>query len=200
MSTTTRALTLGLALTLWAGPVALADEEAPVPEGYQAPLSTVSISTVWEAPRSTVSLFYTDPAETSPEDLEEALDVTTEDQEQVVLLSDRFLFDFDSATLRPTAQASLDNVVALLTESDTPIEVIGHTDGVGTDAVNQPLSEDRATAVADYLSEHGVKASRITASGKGSTDPIADNTHPDGRDNPEGRQQNRRVEIRYTDG
>lgn len=200
MNTTTRTLTLAVALTLWAGPAALADEEAPVPEDYQAPLSTVSIFTAWEAPRSTVSLFYTDPGEASSGDLEEALDVTTEDEEQVVLLSDRFLFDFDSATLRPTAEKSLDNVVALLEESDTPIEVIGHTDGLGTDAVNQPLSEDRAKAVAEYLSEHGVKDSRISVSGKGSSEPIADNTYPDGRDNPEGRQQNRRVEIRYTNG
>ena len=68
---------------------------------------------------------------------------------------------------------------------------------MGSDAVNQPLSEARAQSVKDYLVGKGIDASRITSSGKGSSEPVAENTHSDGRDNPEGRQENRRVEIRY---
>lgn len=199
MSRLPRALPLALGLSVVGSVGAVASAEAPVPEGYEAPRTTVTVSTVWEAPRSTVSLFYTDPPEAGTEALEEALGVTTEADDQVVQISDRFLFDFDSAELRPTAASSLDTVQALLEQSDAPVEVIGHTDGLGTDEVNQPLSEDRAEAVADYLVEHGIDEGRLTSSGKGSSEPVAENTHPDGRDNPEGRQQTRRVEIRFSD-
>lgn len=115
----------------------------------------------------------------------------------VVQLEDRFLFDFGSATLRPTATASLNTVAAILATKESEVEVIGHTDSLGGDAVNQPLSEKRAQAVTDFLVKAGVAKARITSSGKGSTDPLAENKHPDGRDNPAGRQVNRRVEIRY---
>lgn len=187
-------------IALVSAPAALYADEAPLPPDYQAPLSSVTVFKAWEAPRSSVSLFYIDPAQVETEALEQALAVTSEDGEQVVQLSDRFLFAFDSAELRPTAQSSLDTVAALLDDSATPVEVIGHTDSLGTDEINQPLSEDRARAVADYLVENGIDEDRITSSGKGSTQPIADNTYPDGRDNPQGRQENRRVEVRYSRG
>lgn len=183
---------LGIAGLLTVPAAALA-EPAPTPEGYEAPLSTVEVTQVWEAPLSTVEKFFTNPQEVEKEVLEETLEAENE----VVTLSDRFLFDFDSAELRTSAANSLDTVVALLEDTEGPIEVVGHTDGMGTDAVNQPLSEERAQAVADYITSKGIDASRITASGKGSSEPVAENTHPDGRDNPEGRQQNRRVEVHY---
>lgn len=176
---------------------AVAGETAPVPEDYVAPRSTVEVTTVWEAPRSTVSVFYTDPEQAEGDDLEESVGAEVEGDETVVALSDRFLFDFDSAQLRPTASASLDTIVALLLDGDSSVDVIGHTDSLGGDAVNLPLSQERADAVADYLVENGIDEERITTDGVGSSEPVADNTYPDGRDNPEGRQQNRRVEIRY---
>lgn len=183
---------LTASLSLLAAPAALA-EPAPVPDGYDAPLTSVEVFTEWEAPLTTVSKFYVNPGEVAKEDLEEALEA----ENDVVTLSDRFLFDFNSAELRDSAASSLDTVVALLEETEGPIEVVGHTDSMGSDAVNQPLSEDRAQAVADYLTSNGIDESRITTSGRGSSEPVADNSHADGRDNPEGRQENRRVEIRY---
>ena len=131
--------------------------------------------------------------------MKDALDAEDEGEATVVQLSDQFLFDFGSAELRPTATRSLDTVVAVLEEGEAPVEVTGHTDSLGGDAVNQPLSQERARAVADYLVEQGIEESRITAQGRGSSEPVAPNTHEDGRDDPEGRQENRRVEIRYAE-
>lgn len=172
-------------------------DDAPVPEGYQAPLSTSTVRQVWEAPLSTSTRFYTRPKTQEPQALEEALGAERDSGEKLVRLSDRFLFDFDSADLRPTASASLKTLAALLEETTGPVRVVGHTDALGGDAVNQPLSEERARSVADFLEKQGVPKSRLKTEGKGSSDPVADNTNADGSDNPQGRQQNRRVEVRY---
>ena len=72
--------------------------------------------------------------------------------------------------------------------------VEGHTDSVGNDRYNQALSERRADAVKNWLAAHGV-TSRMSTRGWGKTKPVAPNTYPNGKDNPEGRQKNRRVEI-----
>lgn len=188
-----------IAATTLAASAASAGEPAPLPEDYEVPRSTIEVYTSWEAPRSTVSVYYVEPQDVEDETLEESLGARDDGDATVVQLSDRFLFDFGSADLRPTAAQSLDTVVAVLRDGEAPVEITGHTDSVGGDEINQPLSEDRADAVASYLTEHGIDANRITTKGLGSSEPVADNTHEDGRDNPEGRQQNRRVEIRYAD-
>ena len=72
----------------------------------------------------------------------------------------------------------------------------GHTDGKGSDQYNQPLSERRAQSVRLWLIADGVFNS-MTARGFGKTRPIAPNTLPNGADNPDGRQKNRRVEITF---
>jgi len=69
------------------------------------------------------------------------------------------------------------------------IQVVGHTDGVGSEMHNLRLSIERAEAVVDYLREQGVDLGRMAADGKGENEPIADNTKPDGR------ARNQRVEI-----
>jgi outer membrane protein OmpA-like peptidoglycan-associated protein len=69
------------------------------------------------------------------------------------------------------------------------LQVEGHTDSIGSDDYNQQLSEARAEAVRQYLIQQGIAAPQITARGMGKTEPIATN------DTPEGRQQNRRVEL-----
>lgn len=104
------------------------------------------------------------------------------------------LFDFDKAELRPDAQEPLSRA-ARLVESypDAPLAVNGHTDGKGTDAYNDPLSQRRARAVADWLKANTGRAAE--AKGLGKRQPIAANVHPDGSDDPDGRQRNRRVEI-----
>jgi OmpA-OmpF porin, OOP family len=106
-------------------------------------------------------------------------------------------FDFDKATLRPDAVANLDDAIGILNaHPEMRVEVAGHTDSIGTAEYNQDLSQRRASAVYDYLTSHGVDASRISGpNGYGETRPIAPNTNADGTDNPEGRARNRRTEL-----
>jgi outer membrane protein OmpA-like peptidoglycan-associated protein len=100
------------------------------------------------------------------------------------------LFDTNSSALRPASQSDISKLAATLQKyADTNVLVEGHTDNTGTDAINQPLSERRAQAVANSLTAQEVASSRISTKGLGSTDPIADNT------TAEGRQANRRVEV-----
>lgn len=100
-------------------------------------------------------------------------------------------FDFDKATLKPGAIATLDNVVdELRSQGGVQYEVAGHTDSIGTEAYNQGLSERRANAVADYLVQRGVPRSQLTVRGYGESNPVASNA------DSAGRAQNRRVEVR----
>jgi outer membrane protein OmpA-like peptidoglycan-associated protein len=110
-------------------------------------------------------------------------------------LSADVLFDFDKADLRPEAGPALEKVVAVLQAYPKAAVLIeGHTDGKGNDQYNQKLSERRADSVRRWLAEHGIAAA-MTTRGWGKTKPIAPNAKPNGADDPEGRQKNRRVEI-----
>ena len=106
-------------------------------------------------------------------------------------------FDFDKATLRPDAIATLGQAVEILSNHpQMRVEVAGHTDSIDTEEYNQGLSDRRARAVYDYLTSHGIDASRMSGpTGYGEGRPIAPNTNPDGSDNPEGRARNRRTEL-----
>ena len=107
------------------------------------------------------------------------------------------LFDFDKAELRPEASPVLERIVAVLKSDPTASAAIdGYTDGKGSDRYNLPLSTRRAESVRAWLVAHGVSNS-MTARGFGKTRPIAPNTLPNGADNPNGRQKNRRVEITF---
>jgi len=100
-------------------------------------------------------------------------------------------FDSGSAQLKPQFDEPLNQVAASLNQfPDTHIQVVGHTDSTGGMALNQQLSVNRANAVALYLGSRGVAAERMQTAGMGPTQPIASN------DTPEGRAQNRRVEIK----
>jgi outer membrane protein OmpA-like peptidoglycan-associated protein len=100
------------------------------------------------------------------------------------------LFDTNKSDLRPASQTEIQRMAEVLKKyPDTNVLVEGHTDNTGSDAINQPLSERRAQAVSNYTVAQGIDASRISAKGYGSSQPIADNT------TAEGRQANRRVEI-----
>jgi outer membrane protein OmpA-like peptidoglycan-associated protein len=108
----------------------------------------------------------------------------------VITIPGSVLFASNKATLLPAAQVKLNAVAdALKDQEDRSITVEGHTDSQGTDASNQTLSQSRAQAVRDYLVSRGVKSESITAQGVASTRPVADNSSPEGRAN------NRRVEI-----
>lgn len=100
------------------------------------------------------------------------------------------LFDFNKSTLKAESEPVLQRVLTVLQkDAALKIEVQGHTDNVGGDDYNQKLSEARAKAVADWLTAHGIAASRLTSKGYGLRQPVADN------DSAEGRAKNRRVEI-----
>ncbi|POR11652.1 OmpA family protein [Diaphorobacter sp. LR2014-1] len=104
------------------------------------------------------------------------------------------LFDFDKAELRADAARSLDKAAELLKSyPQAPIDVVGHTDGKGGDAYNDALSQRRAAAVAAALQSRTGRP--IATRGMGKRQPVAPNTTPDGRDDPDGRQRNRRVQI-----
>lgn len=115
------------------------------------------------------------------------------DRGMVLTLGD-VLFDTGLATLKPGAYATIDRLAGVLKESpDRKVMIEGHTDSVGAEDYNQALSERRAAAVQTALLERGVRSDQITALGKGETFPVASN------DNASGRQQNRRVEMIFTD-
>jgi outer membrane protein OmpA-like peptidoglycan-associated protein len=107
----------------------------------------------------------------------------------VISLSD-ILFDLGQASLKSGADANVRKISAVLKQyPDHQISIEGYTDSTGTDAFNQQLSENRARAVRDALVAGGLDSTVITVHGYGKANPVATNATPDGR------QQNRRVEI-----
>ncbi len=106
-------------------------------------------------------------------------------------LPDGVTFDFNKSDLKPQFYPALNNVASTLAEyNQTIVEVSGHTDSIGTDAVNQRLSEQRAASVGNYLIGQGLQRERFEIVGFGKRHPIADNS------TEQGRALNRRVEIR----
>lgn len=115
--------------------------------------------------------------------------------EQRLLVEADLFFDFDKATIRGDAEPALAEITGRVGQTQNPVVVEGHTDGKGADDYNQRLSEERAGAVKSYLVAHGTPATRVTTVGWGERKPVAPNERPDGSDDPDGRQKNRRVEI-----
>jgi outer membrane protein OmpA-like peptidoglycan-associated protein len=110
------------------------------------------------------------------------------------------LFDFDKADLRPAAQQTLHQAGDIIRQkSKGTVRIEGHTDSKGNDAYNQKLSERRAASVKTWFTDReGLRNVQFSTQGFGSKKPVASNTKPDGSDDPEGRQKNRRVEIVIT--
>ena len=100
------------------------------------------------------------------------------------------LFATNSSTLTTTSQTSLRNFAANLKVNDqTDLLIIGHTDNTGSDRINDPLSLNRASSVRTFLAGQGVASNRMRVEGKGSREPVADNS------TAAGRKENRRVEV-----
>lgn len=100
------------------------------------------------------------------------------------------LYDVDKANLKPAAKQNINELSEILKKyDDTNILIEGHTDDSGSDEYNQTLSEQRAASVSDYLSSLGIANSRITTTGYGELQPVADNS------SAAGKTQNRRVEV-----
>ena len=99
-------------------------------------------------------------------------------------------FDTNRYDIKPDFRAVLEQFARSLQENaGTRITIIGHTDSTGSDAINNPLSVNRAASTRDYLTARGVSGTRISIDGRGSREPVA------GNETSEGRARNRRVEI-----
>jgi len=120
----------------------------------------------------------------------------SETEVQIDLPGD-ILFDFDKWDIRPDAEETLKKVADIIKAYKSPeVIVAGHTDSIGSEEYNLELSQKRADSVKNWLVEKGgINPDIIKTIGYGESKPIAPNTNPDGSDNPEGRQKNRRVEI-----
>ncbi len=116
-----------------------------------------------------------------------AVERTTDNQLKVNVPSD-ISFDTGRANVKPELRPVLDQFASGLDQTMI-VRIVGHTDSTGSDAINNPLSVERAQSVRDYLAGRGILPTRIETSGRGSVEPIADN----GTD--AGRAKNRRVEI-----
>jgi OmpA-OmpF porin, OOP family len=115
------------------------------------------------------------------------------DRGVVVTLGD-VLFDTGQATLKPGADLAVNRLATYLSSNpQTKVLIEGHTDARGSEDYNIGLSERRARAVSTALESHGIAADQIQTLGRGKAYPVASN------DTPEGRQQNRRVEIVFSD-
>ena len=119
-------------------------------------------------------------------------DVKVEQQGNQIklVMPENVTFATNSATLSANARDALTAASKTLVQyPDTTLTINGHTDNTGSDAINDPLSRNRAQSVASFLQSQGVAGSRLTTAGHGSRQPVASNA------TPEGRAQNRRVEI-----
>jgi outer membrane protein OmpA-like peptidoglycan-associated protein len=106
------------------------------------------------------------------------------------------LFDFDKANLRPDAEETLTAAGPEIAKlGGKPSRIEGHTDAIGSAAYNMKLSEARATTVRDWLAGRRLVPAATPIKGLGKTKPVAPNATADGRDDPQGRQKNRRVEV-----
>ncbi|HSY76559.1 MAG TPA: OmpA family protein, partial [Bacteroidia bacterium] len=147
-------------------------------------------------------LFYSEnmeiPKESNYYEIDKAVALNPITVGSKIVLNNIF-FDFDKATLRPLSNVELKNLLLLMKGNpNMKVEISGHTDSKGSEDYNQKLSEARAQSVVTRLIENGISADRMKAKGYGKTMPAAPNKNSNGTDNPEGRQLNRRVELKIT--
>jgi len=148
-------------------------------DGAGAPSYRVFLMAAYRHPREEAALIPP-PEAAAPEPVKEE-----------VVRTNKIHFAFNQSKILASSFPVLDKIVELI-KSRSEIEhvrVEGHTDGKGSDVYNQKLSERRANAVKDYLAAHGIESSKMSAEGKGKSEPIGDNA------TAAGRAQNRRVEF-----
>ena len=118
----------------------------------------------------------------------------TEDNRLKLNIPSDISFDTGKSDIKPGFRPILDSfATSLVNNTGTAITIVGHTDNTGSDAINNPLSVNRAASTRDYLVSRGVSINRIQIDGRGSHEPVAAN------DTPENRADNRRVEIFVTE-
>ncbi|WP_017622046.1 OmpA family protein [Nocardiopsis chromatogenes] len=185
----------GVLLALAVVPAAAADTglHEGDPDSVSSEALDGSVSAIDPAP----SVIGIDPTE-SVEELE------TEESEggtTTVTIAADVLFAFDEASLTDTARDTIADIAGRLEGAEGTVQVVGHSDGIGDDAYNQELSEDRAEAVKSAIEDElGSAAPDIEAEGRGASEPIAEETDSDGNDIPSARAENRRVEISFEGG
>jgi outer membrane protein OmpA-like peptidoglycan-associated protein len=125
------------------------------------------------------------------------LEVKETETEIRIELSGDILFDFDKWNIRPEAEPILEKVAGVIKEyPNSSVLVEGYTDSKGSDSYNLRLSQRRADSVKDWLVKSGgINRQKMSTKGWGEEKHVAPNENPDGSDNPDGRQKNRRVEI-----
>lgn len=163
-----------------------ADPDAPTPAGLKSTILDLQFRTL-------DLLFRTEPVAGTVR----ALAVKETPTEIRIELAADVLFDFDKADIRPDAAKALAHAADLIRRHGRRMVLIeGHTDPKGGDAYNQRLSERRAESVRRWLQEReGVSRVPVQTRGWGAKKPVAPNTKPDGSDDPEGRQKNRRTLV-----
>jgi len=113
------------------------------------------------------------------------------------LVVKNLLFDFDNHRLDEANEQNIDRLYMIMNQyPDISVEVVGHSDAMGSEAYNLELSLKRANAVVSYMTNKGIQRGRFISRGVGEMQNIAINENVDGTDNPEGRMLNRNVEIR----
>jgi outer membrane protein OmpA-like peptidoglycan-associated protein len=131
----------------------------------------------------------------APKPVAKAVEVIVSKCEERLRVGSDFLFDFNRAELRAEADAALAELAHRVIDANKAVLIEGHTDAIGTDAYNQGLSERRAVAVRVALAGRGLPLTSLNVRGYGKSRPVAPNQRPDGSDDPDGRQHNRRVEV-----
>ncbi|UVI35647.1 OmpA family protein [Brevibacterium spongiae] len=168
-------------------PQDVADRGTPTPDDFTDPEQSKLEESIVELDKGI------DELDKGIEDLEST---KVDGGDTVVTLDTDILFDFDSSELSDEAKKKIEELAEDL-PTDSEITVGGHTDSKGEDDYNKKLSEDRAKAVSEVLTS-AKSGLDVTAKGFGESDPVASN-EKSGKDDPEGRAKNRRVEIRYED-
>ncbi|HEY6254537.1 MAG TPA: OmpA family protein [Xanthobacteraceae bacterium] len=155
----------------------------PAPQAAKvAPAPPVAVARVVEVPPP-------------PKVVEKPVEVIVSKCEERLRVGSDFLFDFDRAEVRQEADPALSELSQRIAAARKLAMVEGHTDAIGTDSYNQRLSERRAEAVRLALIARGASDRDLLTRGFGKSKPIAPNQNPDGTDNADGRQKNRRVEV-----
>ena len=146
------------------------------------------------APAPRVEVAPPPPVEAPPPP-PKTVEVVTTKCEQRLRVGSELLFDFDKSAIRPEARPAIEYVAQTVQRAGKPVLIEGHTNSKGGDAYNMRLSELRAFTVQSEITRQLDIALPMQSRGYGKSRPIADNQYPDGSDNPDGRQRNRRVEI-----
>jgi OOP family OmpA-OmpF porin len=144
------------------------------------------------------SLRFNSPADPEAENLTNpVLCLTPVPKVNETFVVENVYYDYDKAELKPESFPALDEIARMLEANPKmQIEMGAHTDSKGSDKYNQKLSDARAKSVVDYLVSKGIDASRLISKGYGESMPVAPNTDENGKDNPDGREKNRRTEFK----